>query len=100
MYYADLTPYEYFEECFEPDALNIRWLDDAHSYPQAETSTAFQDRLFQFCLNSVNRTRGWHMCDFCGFFGPVTRGGLEARLGTAEIRVIYGGLDQSMTDYV
>jgi hypothetical protein len=90
MYYADLTSYEYLPDCNEPNALNVGWLDNTHPYLQGETSREFHDRLFQFCLSHVNLTRGWHMCNFCGFFGPVMRRGQEAQLGSAEIRVVYG----------
>ncbi len=90
MYYPDLTSYEYIPDSNTTSLhlLNVGWLDAIHPFPKGETTTIFQERLFEFCLHPVFKTRGVHVCELCGFFGMAKRGNKEAWLGSAEIRVI------------
>ena len=90
MYYPDLTTYEYIKERIDPQALNVGWLDEKHGFATFEPSVVFLNRLFMYCLNPVNPTRGYHICPFChdSQFGlDALRSGRRIRLGSAEIRV-------------
>ena len=90
MYYRDLTPYSFFAPEIDPKVLNIGWLDAKHSFPQQEPSEDLLDALFEKCLQSVNQTRGMHVCQFCPsvLFGvEVSRNAKTTMLGSAEIRV-------------
>ncbi len=92
-YYPDLSEYTYLEELQQPNIYNVGWLDKTYPFSVGETPQLFQDRLFEYCLNPIGQTRGWHTCQFCdtityGFL-RVEKNGKEALLGSAEIRV-YG----------
>ena len=90
MYYEDLTNYQYLADAAESDALNIGWLDDKHYYEKGKCSEKFLDCLFVLCLDTINKTRGFHQCPFCtnkAFGNRVERNGKNVELGSAEIRV-------------
>lgn len=65
MYFPDLSPYKYFESDRAPNVLNIGWLGGAHAYPQGQPPEGFLERLWIFCRESVNRLRGFHVCELC-----------------------------------
>lgn len=90
MYFEDLTIYEYFNEFINSQTLNVGWLDAKHSFKREQSSSDFLDKLFQMCLYSLNKSRGYHQCPFCtkSPWGlKVERRGQKAILGGAEIRV-------------
>src|SRR5688572_27987022 len=90
MYFADLTPYNYFASGLDPsvELLNVGWLDTEHPYMVGDVPEAAQDRLFEWCYSTVNQTRGFHSCGFCrNSPTDVTRNSIRLRLGSAEIRV-------------
>ena len=78
-YFADLTPYSYFEESSLPDypqALNIGWLSADHEYPKGEVPPELLEKLRTLSRTYiVNGTRGFHICELCtppgvGAFDP------------------------------
>jgi hypothetical protein len=86
-YYADMTPYEYFDE---PNTVNIGWLDPPHPFPTGDVTLDFLDRLFALCQLPVKKTRGYHQCQLCTkpeYPIRVRRGQHDLCLGSAEIRV-------------
>lgn len=105
MYFEDLTIYRYdpsgylrsiiifknfvLNKCIGQKILNIGWLDSKHPFNQRKSDELFLDKLFDFCLNRVNQTRGYHLCPFCksGFGLNVRRNKKKIILGSAEIRV-------------
>ena len=90
MYYPDLTPYRFFASEIDPKVLNIGWLDAKYSFPQETPSKDLLEALFEKCLQTVNQTRGMHVCQFCPtvLFGvEVSRHAITTILGSAEIRV-------------
>ena len=98
MYYPDLTPYVYYQNMrtlvpipYDPNTVNVGWLDKTQPYPQGETSKEFQDRLFEFCSSAVMVTRGFHVCSFCELFGESYMENEEVPAGNAEIRAIGKG---------
>lgn len=96
MYFADLTPYRYSPSpdaaTHEPeDALNVGWLGRENAFQTTKSpSRLVLDALFVACTQPVNRTRGWHKCEFCDLNPPVVveRGSEKLHLGGAEIRVV------------
>jgi hypothetical protein len=88
-YYADLTPYRYFDG--EPDAVNVGWLEPDHAYATGEPPEGLVERLAELADDRVNQTRGYHFCGFCvrkaqdeagegGWFAYVPRGSAEFRV--------------------
>ncbi|WP_405177761.1 hypothetical protein OG225_26325 [Nocardia sp. NBC_01377] len=64
-YFKDGTTYSYLQE-FADGAINIGWLDAAEPYARCESLPQdFIDTLIQMCRKSVNKTRGWHVCNLC-----------------------------------
>lgn len=93
MYFPDLSPYPYhFSEKIPKQAiLCVGWLEQENKFISGQPTKSFEQKLFQLCLNPVNRTRGFHSCDFCS---PPEYGGIkvqnneqETTLGSAEIWV-------------
>jgi hypothetical protein len=97
MYYADLSPYVYFNERGTPisadilPALNIGWLDITQEYSQAEPSPEFVARLLDFCRTPINTTLGFHECTFCNdnpkTYLEIEKDGQKVGFGHAEIWV-------------
>lgn len=99
-YFQDLTPYAYYVDPPGVASLNVGWLSQSMPFSQGETSQAFKDRLFQFCLDEyvVHIARGFHVCELCskvseeqwyaesqGRYGEKTQ---WLNIGDGEIRVI------------
>lgn len=63
-YFADLTPYTYFEG-EEPELLNVGWLEPDHPYPQGKPPAGLLKRLRVLAEDRVRQTRGYHYCGFC-----------------------------------
>jgi len=94
MYYPDLSPYQSAFAETDPSQVNIGWLDGEHPYTQGTSPDGFVDRLWDFCREFVDQTRGAHLCELCSeptFGVRMLRGDEELWFGTAEIRVF--GLD-------
>jgi hypothetical protein len=100
-YFEDLTPYDYSYDRGKPgnNALNIGWLSDRYPFSQGETSLAFRERLFAYCLdeNIVNIYRGFHPCEICKIasqewfekrVSECPNNAYWAAIGDGEIRVI------------
>lgn len=93
-YFADLTPYAYFDG--EPDVLNVGWLEPEHEYAAGEPPDGLLERLAELAEDRVNQTRGYHFCGFCvrtareqagegGWFAYVARGGAELRVHAEDV---------------
>jgi hypothetical protein len=90
MYFPDLSPYRYIARTSGPNVLNVGWLDVEHEFSKREASEDLLDALFEKICPPVNITRGFHHCPFCNqsSFGViVTRKGVSATLGSAEVWV-------------
>ncbi|MEU2080076.1 hypothetical protein [Streptomyces sp. NPDC013489] len=111
MFYADLTPYGYWNEgeeftdvadgmryvAFQPvyERLNIGWLEAGLSWTSGQASQDFGRRLLAVVdAQHVNVMLGLHECDLCPTPLPDTHpwymprpGELRASVGTGEIRV-------------
>lgn len=99
-FFEDLTAYQYLakHEPVEHYTLNVGWLSGGKPYARGETSQAFRERLFQFCLdeNVVMIARGFHVCELCNvseeqwFMEGQSRYGDKAHwvgIGCGEIRI-------------
>ena len=90
-YFADLTKYEYLKSPSGPDVLNVGWLDRDQPFSTGNIPVQILDRLFDLCLNPMNKTRGYHQCGLCpqSVAWPITcsRNGRQIHLGSAEIHV-------------
>jgi hypothetical protein len=94
MYFPDLTPYEYFKG--RPSALNIGWLDAEHPFVSGDVPQGFVERLRVLVSKPCERTRGFHICQFCDFDphlviydqDAVRRLRETGALSSAEIRVV------------
>lgn len=96
--YEDLTPYEYFPDQ-EGDVRNVGWLGTGSRFATGDPEPGLVQALVTLAaFHSVNGTRGFHLCEFCGprttpdDYEPATvsfefaeRG--EVTLGSAEIHV-------------
>lgn len=97
MYYADLTPYEYFflrqsdSEIFNTHVLNVGWLSCKNKYPKGTVPQKTLNKIKKLCATSYfNLMRGYHKCDlrFClGFCISAKDGSTPRQLGSAEIWV-------------
>lgn len=97
MYFEDGSSYRFLDPSEADDgtvpAVNVGWLGAGHAFNKGSTPAGFLDKLFSTCSRPVNRTRGFHTCEFCNSSlqvgGRVTaeQDGLVLRLGSAEIRV-------------
>lgn len=100
-YFEDLTPYCYHVVDDNPgnNALNIGWLSDRDPFPKGETSRAFRDRLYEYCLDPyvVNICRGFHACELCKMtheawyekrMSECPENAQWSAIGDGEIRVI------------
>jgi|SRR5580700_3063774 hypothetical protein len=90
-YFADLSPYSFVKTASTGKALNVGWLSRWHSYPRGNVPEEVLAAIFALCQKPVNKTRGFHPCEFCSSktMGTVVeRDGIRQTLGSAEIRVI------------
>lgn len=88
MYFPDFSIYSFLEVKSNANTLNIGWLDANHSFSKNKASEELLNGLFEKCLYPINKTRGYHLCQFCksSSFGlKATRNGKEIILGSAEI---------------
>lgn len=91
-YFADGSPYTYRPE-FEDGSVNIGWLDESIAYPKGDVPLNAVERLIDLCRDSINRTRGWHVCNLCPPAGPIPSPTMTSSssgdfpVGFGEIRV-------------
>ncbi|MFC9646508.1 DUF7919 family protein [Streptomyces mirabilis] len=95
-YYADLTPYTYDRDNWDPEAsgrwrgvplLNVGWLSRSENYSKGEPHAGLVDVLQRMTqTHRAQQTRGYHFCPWCAssLFGP--RG--DCPRGSSEIRVM------------
>ncbi len=91
-YYLDMSPYTYIEECIRPNTFNVGWLSRGYDFERGKSSEQFYQRLLEFCAFPICKTRGWHVCEFCGSEQAVPLNiTINAQssliLGSAEMRV-------------
>jgi hypothetical protein len=90
-HFLDLSPYEYKRSGVRRGTVNVGWLDASVAFPKGPTAAEFVDKLWEYCCHPVVQTRGFHVCNICNEKEEpilhVTRGKMELKLGTAEIRV-------------
>jgi hypothetical protein len=89
-YFRDLSDYVYSSSASDVEpAKNVGWLDAGFDFAVAAPTEQLLSCLWQFCLVSIQPTRGLHQCPFCAPPpGSVTeRNGVKVLLGSAEIRV-------------
>jgi hypothetical protein len=78
-------------------AISIGWLDGEHAYPQGDVSQELVAALCELGRHSVNRTRGYHLCELCprsadrSLTPTVAPCENAYTLGSAEIRVSGAG---------
>lgn len=92
-YFPDLTDYSYgMSKNSSAHVKNVGWLSSGVAFPVAVPASDFVDRLWRFCLVSVEQTRGLHECEFCCSreANVAMRNNEEILLGSAEIRVFSG----------
>ena len=94
-WFADGSPYAYLA-AGPAETVNVGWLDASHPFHDGEPSPGFLAALFDLCAKPINKTRGWHKCEFCDQPVPlaVESDGLQLLLGSAEIRVMAPGGQQ------
>jgi hypothetical protein len=58
----------------------IGWLAADHTYVRGNVPTEFMSRLMLLCRDPIRRTRGFHVCPFCG----AARGNGEIHVRSAH----------------
>jgi len=90
MFARDLEPYRHGVPTQLHDVVSIGWLSRNADYPKADSPLEFIQRLEQaLSTHRVNKTRGYHICEFCSK-SPLTYtlgSGKQIILGSAEIWV-------------
>jgi hypothetical protein len=88
MYFKDLTPYSYSTSHIA-EALNVGWLESAHTFPTGAVSPHLLTRLKHLAVEApVRQMRGSHQCGFCAQKEiAITIAGRHRILGCAEIWV-------------
>jgi hypothetical protein len=89
-YFADLTAYSFLRGSPDKQELNVGWLTRWHKFQKGPVPESVLAKIFQLCRTPMNKTRGFHSCEFCHgrkFGQVVERDGVQLRLGSAEIRV-------------
>lgn len=89
-YYKDLSIYEYIARLQNSNILNIGWLDRNCRFSIGKVDDCILEILFNACKQSVNKTRGYHLCPLCDNpqYGQIEeRNGEVIKLGSAEIWV-------------
>jgi hypothetical protein len=94
-YFADGSPYSFLETDEPRPLVNVGWLSAGHPYPTGAVPEELAADLARLCRNGVQRTRGFHRCEFCTRQDGLSRtppvsardDGGEFTVGGAEIRV-------------
>lgn len=90
-YFPDLTQYVHMKH-ETSGVLNVGWLEKGKPFELGDVSEEFINRLWILCGTPVYATRGFYSCEFCGeeesWPIKMSMGGIERRLGDAEIRVV------------
>lgn len=93
-HFEDLSAYTYSRDETPLRALNVGWLDAAHSFPTAEPDDRLLDALWEYCSIIVLATRGLHACELCEQpSNTFSRQGRKLLLGSGEIRVFGSGAE-------
>jgi adenosylhomocysteine nucleosidase len=79
-YIPDLSPYKYHAFPTEPNLLAVGWLDSTIPYPKGSVAKSSITKLIRFATQPVNRTRGFHVCQFCN----TARSNGEIRVAGAD----------------
>src|SRR5262245_565679 len=95
MHYPDLSPYKYNLPRPLAGVVNIGWLDNDHPFERGIVPEGFSERLkWAMSALSVNRMRGFHVCDMCASKGLIQydepiwlMGESRLMLGSAELWV-------------
>jgi hypothetical protein len=88
--FRDLSAYTYDQPARTGvELLNVGWLGPGSEFDIQVADPGFLEALWQYCLISVNQTRGLYRCHVCNSpdSGVAERQGQRAELGSAEIRV-------------
>lgn len=90
-WFADLSPYSYWELSDSIAAKAVGWLDKAHPFPVAPPDARFLESLWTLSQIAVNQTRGLCYCYFCDpkWYGYTEAHGGALVLGSAEI-IVFG----------
>jgi hypothetical protein len=107
-YFADGSPYSFAETGETRPLVNIGWLSAEHPYPTGPVPDDLVAKLARICRHGVQRTRGFHRCEFCarpeGAFRapPTTSRDDEGEyfVGGAEIRVAGPGATFAAPDMI
>ena len=89
-FYCDGTLYQYLSNPRPQGALNIGWLDNNHQFATGIIDVCLVNNLKSFLGHRVNRTRGYHYCDFCGVNSISTTvfNNNLIKLGSGELRIV------------
>ena len=94
-YFADGSPYSFLETNEPGPLVNVGWLSAEHPYASGAIPEELAVKLAGLCRNGVQRTRGFHRCEFCAkpdglsWTPPISARDDEGEfiVGAAEIRV-------------
>lgn len=99
-YYADLTPYTYDSDNWDPGApglwrgvavLNVGWLDRGKRYSQGAPPPSLVETLKRMTrTHRAQQTRGFHLCPWCA--SRLSLRVPDGPRGSAEIRVMDRGV--------
>jgi hypothetical protein len=86
-HFPDLSPYNYSPFAV-PGTLNVGWLDRHHPFPVGPTCERNRARLQELGRGLlVNRTAGFHVCEFCPPGGVMVYGASELHVAGPDGRV-------------
>ncbi|MEW2400920.1 hypothetical protein [Streptomyces sp. NPDC046862] len=100
-YYADLTPYTYDSDHWDPEAsgrlwqgvpvLNVGWLSGDKGYANGSAPPGLVEALKSMTrTHRAQQTRGFHLCPWCPLLPGA--GYADGPRGSAEIRVMGRGV--------
>ncbi|MFJ7492633.1 hypothetical protein ACIQZB_15515 [Streptomyces sp. NPDC097727] len=99
-YYADLTPYTYDSDNWDPEAsgiwrgvevLNVGWLGRGKRYSQGSPPPSLVETLKRMTrTHRAQQTRGFHFCPWCA--SRRSPGVPDGPRGSAEMRVMGSGV--------
>ncbi|MFF3322309.1 hypothetical protein [Streptomyces sp. NPDC002889] len=99
-YYADLTPYTYDRDNWDPTASgvwrsvtlrNVGWLDRGKTYAKGAPPPGLVETLKGMArTHRAQQTRGFHLCPWCTSLSAARR--RDGPRGSAEIRVMGDGV--------
>lgn len=81
-YQKDLEQYRYGNRHGNKNVLAVGWLDKGYDFPTGDVPQGFIQKLHS--LKSVNHSKGWHTCPFCG--------NSNREIGSYELQVRRNGI--------